>query len=90
MKPFKAGKVSKKNKNESLFVDPRESHSPIRLETSIDTESDKNGTATKFYNSSPKFRDDPQRSSSVPPSIPEAFKFFMHEKVMKSSLVKGG
>ena len=38
-KPFKAGKVEKKIKGQTSFFDPREKHSPIRLNSSVDTES---------------------------------------------------
>ena len=88
VKPFKAGKVSKRSK---IDEDPRKSHSPIRLETSVDTESEPgNTTATRFYNASPKFKDMPKRSSSVSKILPEPFQALMQDKAMKSSLVKKG
>ena len=88
VKPFKAGKVSKRSK---IDEDPRKSHSPIRLETSVDTESEPgNATATRFYNASPKFKDMPKRSSSVSKILPEPFQALMQDKAMKSSLVKKG
>ena len=92
VKPFKAGKVSKGAKiDEHANLDPRKSHSPIRLETSVDTESEHgNATATRFYNSSPRFRDEPKRSSSVSRLLPEPFQALIQDKSMKSSLVKPG